>query len=188
MIRIITDSASDIVDNGREDLTVLPINIRFGDDEFQDGVNLTHRMFYEKLVESDELPVTSQVPPFVFEEAYEAVKAQGDQAIVITISSKLSGTYQSAVLAAEGCGDSVRVVDSENASIGQRALVEYALKLKDAGLDYESIVERLEAHKNRIRLVALLDTLEYLKKGGRISKTAALAGNLLSIKPVIAIQ
>ena len=188
MIRIITDSASDIVDNGREDLTVLPINIRFGDDEFQDGVNLTHRMFYEKLVESDELPVTSQVPPFVFEEAYEAVKAQGDQAIVITISSKLSGTYQSAVLAAEGCGDSVRVVDSENASIGQRALVEYALKLKDAGLDYESIVERLEAHKNRIRLVALLDTLEYLKKGGRVTPAAAAIGTVLNLKPVLQIQ
>lgn len=188
MIRIITDSASDIVDNEREDLTVLPINIRFGEDEFQDGVNLTHRMFYEKLVESDELPVTSQVPPFVFEEAYEAARKQGDQAIVITISSKLSGTYQSAVIAAEGCGDAVRVVDSENASIGQRALVEYALRLKDEGLGYDEIIERLEADKKRIRLVALLDTLEYLKKGGRISKTAALAGNLLSIKPVIAIQ
>lgn len=188
MIRIITDSASDIVDNAREDLTVLPINIRFGEDEFQDGVNLTHRMFYEKLVESDELPVTSQVPPIVFEEAYEAVGKQGDQAIVITISSKLSGTYQSAVIAAEDCGEFIRVVDSENASIGQRALVEYALKLKDEGLDYEAILAKLEADKNRIRLVALLDTLEYLKKGGRISKTAALAGNLLSIKPVIAIQ
>ena len=187
MIRIITDSASDIVDSAREDLAVLPINIRFGEDEYQDGVNLTHRMFYEKLVESDELPVTSQVPPFAFEEAYKEV-GEADQAIVITISSKLSGTYQSAVIAAEGRGDAIRVVDSENASIGQRALVEYALRLKDQGLGCDEIVERLEADKKRIRLIALLDTLEYLKKGGRISKTAALAGNLLSIKPVIAIQ
>lgn len=188
MIRIITDSASDIVDIAREDLTVLPINIRFGEDEFQDGVNLTHRMFYEKLVESDELPVTSQVPPFAFEEAYKAVEEQNDQAIVITISSKLSGTYQSAVIAAQDCGDAIRVVDSENASIGQRTLVEYALKLKDEGFGYDEIVTRLETDKKRIRLIALLDTLEYLKKGGRISKTAALAGSLLSIKPVIAIQ
>ena len=188
MIRIITDSASDIVDNEREDLTVLPINIRFGEDEFQDGVNLTHRMFYEKLVESDELPVTSQVPPTVFEEEYKAVEAQNDQAIVITISSKLSGTYQSAVIAAQDCGDTIKVVDSENASIGQRALVEYALRLKDEGFGYDEIITRLEADKKRIRLIALLDTLEYLKKGGRISKTAAMAGNLLSIKPVIAIQ
>lgn len=188
MIRIITDSASDIVDNEREDLTVLPINIRFREDEFQDGVNLTHRMFYEKLVESDELPVTSQVPPTVFEEEYKAVEAQNDQAIVITISSKLSGTYQSAVMAAQDCGDTIKVVDSENASIGQRALVEYALRLKDEGFGYDEIITRLEADKKRIRLIALLDTLEYLKKGGRISKTAAMAGNLLSIKPVIAIQ
>lgn len=188
MIRIITDSASDIVDNAREDLTVLPINVRFGDEEYQDGVNLTHRMFYEKLVESDELPVTSQVPPYVFEEAYQAAKERGEQVIVIAISSKLSGTCQSAMIAAEKYGDMVRVVDSENASIGQRALVEYALRLKDSRVGFEEIAEKLEADKSRIRLVALLDTLEYLKKGGRISKTAALAGSLLSIKPVIAIQ
>lgn len=188
MIRIITDSASDIVDNTRADLTVLPINISFGDEEFQDGVNLTHRMFYEKLVESDELPVTSQVPPCVFEEAYRLVREQGDRAIVITISSKLSGTCQSAEIAAEEYGDIIKVVDSENASIGQQALVEYALRLKDEGLEFEEILKRLEADKSRIRLIALLDTLEYLKKGGRISRTAALAGSLLSIKPVIAIQ
>ena len=188
MIRIITDSASDIVGNEREDLMILPITITFGEEQFQDGVNLTHQMFYEKLIESDELPVTSQVAPFDFEEAYREVKERGDRAIVITLSSKLSGTWQSANIAAEEYGDVVRVVDSENASIGQHALVEYALRLKESGLSFEEIVERLEADKSRIRLVALLDTLEYLKKGGRISKAAAMAGSLLSIKPVIAIQ
>ncbi|MCI8528756.1 MAG: DegV family protein [Lachnospiraceae bacterium] len=188
MIQIITDSASDVVDVQREDLTVLPIHITFGQEEFEDGVNLTHEMFYEKLIESDELPVTSQVPPYDFEEAYRKVKEKGARAIVITLSSKLSGTWQSASIAAEKYGDTVRVIDSENASIGQRALVEYALRLKDEGLPYEEIVDRLEADKARIRLVALLDTLEYLKRGGRISKTAAMAGSLLSIKPVIAIQ
>ena len=188
MIRIITDSASDIVDNEREDLKILPVNITFGEEEFQDGITLTHAMFYEKLIECDELPVTSQVSPYAFEEVYREMKEQGDRAIVITLSSKLSGTWQSAVLAAEGYEDIVYVVDSENASIGQRALVEYALKLKDEGLEFETITERLQTDKSRIRLVALLDTLEYLKKGGRISKTAALAGSLLSIKPVIAIQ
>lgn len=188
MIEIITDSASDIVGVQREDLTVLPITITFGEDEYQDGVNLTHEMFYEKLVESDQLPVTSQVPPFAFEEAYRKVKEQGNQAIVITLSSKLSGTWQSAKIAAEKYADTVRVIDSENASIGERTLVEYALRLKDSGSAYEEIADRLEADKVRIRLIALLDTLEYLKKGGRISKTAAMAGSLLSIKPVIAIQ
>ena len=188
MIRIITDSASDIVDNRREDLTVLPVSITFGSEEFRDGITLTHEAFYEKLIECDALPVTSQVAPFAFEEAFrEAVEADG-QVIAITLSSKLSGTYQSACIGAEGFGGKVRVVDSENASIGQHALVEYALRLKDAGLGFEEIVERLAADKKRIRLIALLDTLEYLKKGGRISKAAAMAGSLLSIKPVIAIQ
>lgn len=188
MIRIITDSASDIVDNKREDLTVLPVSITFGEEEFQDGINLTHQMFYERLIECDELPVTSQVPPFAFGEAFRQAVEAGDRVIAITLSSKLSGTWQSACVAAEEFGEKVRVVDSENASIGQHALVEYALRLKGAGLDFEEIVERLETDKKRIRLIALLDTLEYLKKGGRISKAAAMAGSLLSIKPVIAIQ
>ena len=188
MVRIITDSASDVVGNKREDLRVLPVSITFGEEEFQDGINLTHQMFYEKLIECDELPVTSQVPPFAFEKAFREAMETGNQVIAITLSSKLSGTWQSACIAAEGFGGKVRVVDSENASIGQHALVEYALRLKDAGLGIEEIVERLEADKKRIRLIALLDTLEYLKKGGRISKAAAMAGSLLSIKPVIAIQ
>ena len=188
MIKVITDSASDIVDNQREDLVILPVTITFGEEQFQDGVNLTHSMFYEKLIESDMLPVTSQVSPFAFEEAYQKVREQGDQAIVVTLSSKLSGTWQSARLAAEGYEDVVQVVDSENASLGQHALVEYALRLIRSGLTFKEIVEKLENDKSRIRLIALLDTLEYLKKGGRISKAAAVAGSLLSIKPVIAIQ
>lgn len=188
MIKIITDSASDIVNNEREDLVILPMTISFGEEEFQDGVNLTHRMFYEKLIESDVLPVTSQITPYAFEAAYKAAKEQGDRVIVITLSSKLSGTWQSAKIAADGYEDMVRIVDSANAAIGERTLVEYALKLKDEGLDYEEIVEKLEQDKSRIRLIALLDTLEYLKKGGRISATVAFAGGLLSIKPVIAIQ
>lgn len=188
MIRIITDSASDIVGVKRDDLVILPISITFGEEEYQDGVNLTHRMFYEKLVESDVLPVTSQVPPFAFEEAYKRVKEQGDQAVVITLSSKLSGTWQSASIAAAKYGDTVKVIDSENASIGERTLVEYAIRLKEEGLTLAEITDRLEADKKRICLIALLDTLEYLKRGGRISKTAAIAGGLLSIKPVIAIQ
>lgn len=188
MIRIITDSAADMGDVIRKDLTILPIHITFGEQEFQDGVDLTHQMFYERLIESDELPVTSQVAPFAFEEVYEEAKTQGDQVIAITLSSKLSGTWQSANIAAENYGDMVRVVDSENVSIGQRVLVEYALRLKDSGMTALEIVERMEAEKKNIRLIALLDTLEYLKKGGRISRAAAVAGSLLSIKPVIAIQ
>lgn len=187
-IRIITDSASDLRPPHRPEVTVLPMTITFGSEQFLDGVELSHRQFYEKLIEGEDLPTTSQIAPAQFEEAFRAAVEAGEAVVAVVLSAKLSGTYQSACIGAEGFGGKVRVVDSENASIGQHALVEYALRLKDAGLGFEEIVERLEADKKRIRLIALLDTLEYLKKGGRISKAAAMAGSLLSIKPVIAIQ
>lgn len=187
-IHIITDSASDIKASERENLTVIPLTITFGETEYQDGVTLTHKQFYEKLIESDTLPVTSQIPPFLFEEAMKKAVAQGEDVIAITLSGKLSGTWQSAMIAAENFPDSVYVVDSENVSIGEHILVEYALRLIDLGLSASEIVEKLNLLKKRIRIVALLDTLEYLKKGGRISGAAALAGSILSIKPVIAIQ
>ena len=100
-IRIITDSAADIPQNYDEKILVLPLHISFGEEEYLDGVNLSHTEFYEKLIESDELPRTSQLPPFEFEEAYRKVTEAGDTAIVITLAGKLSGTYQSACMAAE---------------------------------------------------------------------------------------
>ena len=184
-IKIITDSASDITDNSRDDLIVLPMTITFGDTEYKDGVNLTHREFFEKLVETDELPTTSQISPYEFEEVYKQL-SDDEEAVVITMSSKLSGTYQSACIAASEYPN-VHLVDSENVTVGEHALVEYALRLKDGESDVLQIVESLEKHKKDIRLVALVDTLEYLQKGGRISKVTALVGGLLSIKPVIAI-
>ena len=184
-IKIITDSASDITDNSRDDLIVLPMTITFGDTEYKDGVNLTHREFFEKLVETDELPTISQISPYEFEEVYKQL-SDDEEAVVITMSSKLSGTYQSACIAASEYPN-VHVVDSENVTVGEHALVEYALRLKDGESDVLQIVESLEKHKKDIRLVALVDTLEYLQKGGRISKVTALVGGLLSIKPVIAI-
>lgn len=187
-IHIITDSASDIKASERENLTVIPLTITFGETEYQDGVTLTHKQFYEKLIESDTLPVTSQIPPFLFEEAIKKAVAQGDDVIAITLSGKLSGTWQSAMIAAENFSGSVYVVDSENVTVGEHILVEYAFRLIDQDLSAAEIVEKLNLLKKRIRLVALLDTLEYLKKGGRISGAAALAGSILSIKPVIAIQ
>lgn len=187
-IHIITDSASDITGCERENLTVLPMTITFGEAEYQDGVTLDHKQFYEMLIESDALPVTSQIPPFHFEEAMKEIVAKGDDAIVITLSGKLSGTWQSAVTASRDFPGSVYVVDSENVTVGEHILVEYAFRLIDRGMTAAEIADELNRLKKRIRLVALLDTLEYLKKGGRISGAVALAGNLLSIKPVIAIQ
>lgn len=190
-IRIITDSGADIPQGtgamSREDLTILPMHIYFGEKEFMDGVDLTHRQFYELLIESEELPKTSQIPPYEFEQVYEQAVTAGEQVIVITISSKLSGTYQSACVAAEDYEGKVYVVDSLNATLGERCLVDYALRLKDQGKEAEEIVAELEQARGRIRLLALLDTLEYLKKGGRISKSVAMVGGMLSIKPVVSV-
>lgn len=186
-IQIITDSASDITNQTREDVTVLPMTITFGDTAYQDGVNLSHQEFYERLIENGELPSTSQIPPYDFETAIRKALSEGNDVIVITMSSKLSGTYQSACIAASESDGNVYVVDSENVTVGEHALIEYALRLKDQGMDASSIVEKLEAEKKNIHLIALLDTLEYLKKGGRVSKAVAFAGGILSIKPVVAI-
>ncbi|MDE7297944.1 MAG: DegV family protein [Lachnospiraceae bacterium] len=187
-VRIITDSASDMDAAAREGLTILPMTITFGEEEFRDGEDLSHREFYERLVESGELPHTSQITPYAFEEAFRQAVEAGEQVVAVTMSSKLSGTWQSAVAAAQEFEGSVFVVDSENVTVGERALVEYALRLREQGTKAENIAEKLEHAKKRIRLVALLNTLEYLKKGGRVSKLAAFAGGLLSIKPVVAVE
>ncbi len=186
-IRIITDSASDIVNLEQNNLTVLPMTIRFNEIEYQDGVSISHHEFYEKLVESDELPVTSLISPAVFEDAYREAVYNSEKVIVITISSKLSGTYQSAVLASEEFEGDVFVVDSLNVAIGEQILVKYALELVEKGMAIEKIVETLNDVKAKIHTLALLDTLEYLKKGGRISSSVACIGGVLSIKPVVAV-
>jgi DegV family protein with EDD domain len=186
-IRFITDSASDM-NHSREDVTILPLHIRFGDDEYADGVTISHREFYEKLIECDTLPTTSLVSPAVFEDAYEQAVSAGETVIVITISGKLSGTCQSARIAAEDYEGKVFVVDSMNATIGERILVEYGLQLKDQGKSAEEIVSILEKEKSKIHTMGLLDTLEYLKKGGRISSTVAFIGGALAIKPVVAVS
>ena len=186
-IRFITDSASDMIYGANEDVSFLPLGVTFGEETFHDGVDLSHQEFYEKLVQSKDLPTTSQVSPAAFEAAFEEVKKAGDVAIVVTMSSKLSGTYQSACIAADEFEGTIFVVDSENVTIGERCLVEYGLQLKAKGLSVQEIVDEMNREKKNIRLVALLDTLEYLKKGGRVSRTVAFAGGLLSIKPVIGV-
>ena len=189
-VRIIIDSASDItVDRAKAlNLDFLPMKTIFGEEEYLDGVTLSHRDFYEKLIESDVHPTTSQISPYDFEAVFEDVKKAGDTAVCITLSSKLSGTYQSANIAAEDYEDVITIVDSENVAIGEQLLIMLAIKLREAGKSAEEIAEVLETEKKKVRLIALLDTLEYLKKGGRISGAAAMAGGLLSIKPVIAIE
>ena len=186
-IKFITDTASDAQELNLEDVIVLPMTIHFGDQEFEDGVTISHQEFYERLIESDELPKTSQISPLAFEQAIRQVHAEGDIAIVIALSSKLSGTYQSAMIAAAEFEKDVYVIDSENVAVGECVLLKHGLEL--AALEYsaEEIVSILEGERKQIHTIALLETLEYLKKGGRISKTAAFAGNLLSIKPVVGV-
>ena len=186
-IRMITDSASDLLSPHRPEVTVLPMTITFGEEQFRDGVDLTHRQFYEKLIEGEELPTTSQIAPAQFEEAFRDAVEAGESVVAVVLSSKLSGTYQSACIAAEEFPGKVFVVDSANATIGERILVERGLELMDQGLDAAAIAAKLDGEKADIRLVALLDTLEYLKRGGRVSASVALGG-LLAIKPVVAVQ
>ena len=178
-VRIITDSACDIPPEEAKALgiEVLPITVMFGDREYLDGVTLSNRAFFEKLVESDALPHTCQITPFQYGEAFRAAREAGEEAVCLTLSGRLSGCWNSACLAAEDY-ENVTVVDSENVSIGMRILVLLAVRLRDEGLPAAEIAARLEAQKKRVRLLALLDTLEYLKKGGRS----------LSIKPVVAVQ
>ncbi|MCR4897964.1 MAG: DegV family protein, partial [Acholeplasmatales bacterium] len=162
--------------------------VSFGDQEYLDGVNLTQKEFYEKLIETDTLPKTSQITPYRFTEAFEKLTENGDEVIVVTISSKLSNTYNSAVLAASEFEDKVYVVDSLSATAGEKILCLYALRLIKEGLNIKDIVNKLNEVKNKIRILAVVGTLEYLKKGGRISKATAFAGELLNIKPVISVE
>lgn len=184
--RIIVDSTSDLMPETRARVSVVPLTVHFGEEEFVDGVTIDHKAFYEKLVETDAHPTTSQATPADFMAEYEKAAQAGESAVVITLSSKLSGTYQSAVIAAADY-ENIYVVDSSSVTIGGAILTELALRLLDQGLDAREIAGRLEEAKGKIRLVALLDTLEYLKKGGRISKTVAFAGAVLNIKPVVSV-
>lgn len=188
-VRIIVDSACDITKDRADALKLdfLPLKTIFGDTEYLDGITLTHHEFYEKLIESDCMPSTSQIPPHEYESIYQDVKEKGDTAVVITLSSKLSGSYQSANIALDGYEDCITIVDSENVCLGEQNLMLLACRLRDKGLSAAEIAAELERKKKDICVIALLDTLEYLKRGGRISSTAAFAGNLLSLKPVIGI-
>ncbi len=170
-VKIIVDSSTDLNENIKDQVAVVPLTICFGDKEYVDGVTITHREFYEKLIESDVLPTTSQATPAGFKKVFDEVLEPGDEGVVITISSALSGTWQSAMIAASEYSN-VHVVDGSSAAIGSGILAEYALRLAKEGKTGEEII-------------AMLDTLEYLKKGGRISSTAAFAGGILNIKPVL---
>ena len=190
MVKIITDSTADFTAAEAAELgiDIVHLRTRFGDEEYIDGVDITPHQFYEKLVESDVLPTTSQPSPAEFEAAFASALEEAGEVVAITISSALSGTYQSAVIAAEAFGDRVRVVDSLSASIGEQVIVRRAAQLAAEGLSAAELAGRIEAERGDVCVLALLDTLEYLKRGGRISAAAAFAGGVLAIKPVITLR
>lgn len=189
-VKILVDSISDISQEEADKMGVvlLPVTIRFQDEEFLDGVNMTPAQFYEKLESCPELPKTSQITPYMFDEAFSKLVEEGYDVVAITMSSLLSGTYANAKQVAEKYGDKVCVVDSMTASAGERILCQYAVQLQEKGLSAQEIAEKLEKKKSKVNLIAMLSTLKFLKKGGRISSVIAFAGEMLSIKPIIEVK
>ena len=186
-VRIIVDSTADLCRQDKAKFPVVPMTVSFGEEEYVDGVTIDHKAFYEKLTTCQELPRTSQATPDRFAEEFRKVSEAGESAVVITLAANLSGTYQSAMIAASDF-ENIYVVESGSVAIGIGILAMRALELAAGGMDAKTLAETLETEKKQICLVAVLDTLEYLKRGGRISKTVAFAGGLLNIKPVLKIQ
>ena len=186
-VKIIVDSTADMISAVAERVAIVPLTVRFGEKEYTSGVNMDNRKFYEMLVESEVLPTTSQPTPFAFAKAFEEAVNDGHEVVCITCSGRLSGTNQSANIAADDFDGKVTVVDSNTITISMGLLAQYAVELADKGLSAAEIVAALEEKKDKVRLLALVDTLEYLKKGGRVSPTVAFAGGLLNIKPMITV-
>ena len=193
-VKLMVDSACDIA---RDEVVAagaafLPLHVRMGDHEYLDGVDLTHEEFYNRLTQGKEQPTTSQISPGFFEEAFRRSLAKDEEVVCLTVSSGLSGTCASALMARDELPplqrSRVHVVDSENVSIGEQVLARLALRLIGQGIGAADLAAELDMRKQDIRVFALLDTLEYLRRGGRISAVSAAAGTLLNVKPIVAVQ
>ena len=189
-VRIITDSASDISQEWAKEwnITVLPLKVRFGEEEFLDGVTLSNREFYERLIETDEIPKTSQITPFEYSSNFEKAVKAGEQVVCFCLSSGVSGSFQSACVAAQEFEGDVFVVDTKQFCISEAIIVERAVQMRDQGMSAAEIYTAIEEEKKDAHVLAIFNTLEYLKLGGRISAAAAFAGGLLSLKPVLTIE
>ena len=190
-IRIITDSSADfdLAAAKRRGVGVVPMSIQFGGASFVDGKSITHDLFYRLLQERKENPSTSQPSPADFLRVFEEAKAAGEPAVVILLSGALSGTLQSAEVAKEMCGyDPIYIVDSMTATAGIQILVNYACKLRDSGLPAPEIAQAVENIKDKVRIFAVIDTLEYLRRGGRLTGLQAGLGAMARLKPVIAVR
>lgn len=187
-VRIVVDSTADVTQEIREQLTVVPLCVSFGQETFVDGVTINHSEFYKKMAQSKELPTTSQPSPEAFAQVYEDAKNAGEEIVVLCLSAGLSGTYQSAMIAAQDYPENVYVVDTMQVANGLGVLAEYALQLAAQGKSAKEIAQAIEAERGNVQFFAMLDTLTNLQKGGRIPKSLAIAGTLLSLKPVLTIK
>ncbi len=190
-IRIITDSASDLTAEAakQHNITVVPLSIQFGDHTYFDGVSITRSDFYSLLLAGEHHPTTAQPSPEAFLRHFAAAKAAGEQVLCLTLSSHLSGTYQSANIAKSMCAyEDIYIVDSESATGGMQLLLLQACSMVEKGASVADIAAALEELKHRIRVYAVIDTLEYLQKGGRLSAGAAAIGTAVRLKPIIEVR
>lgn len=190
MIRILLDSSADFsAQEAKErNFELVPINITLNGKNYLDGVDITKDEFYELLTSTEEFPKTAQPSPQDYLDIFEDAKEKGDSIIYLALSSALSGTFQSATLAKNMVEyDEIYLVDTLSATRAIRIMAEYACKLRDEGNDASSIAAELENFKSRVVILAAIDTLEYLSKGGRLSKAAAAVGELANLKPIITV-
>ena len=187
-VKIVVDSSVDLIPELKAQVKTVALSVLFDGQEYKDGVTIDPEKFYEMLAQSETLPTTSQPTPAAFEDAYRELVEAGHEVLVITVGSKLSGTYQSATIAADEFPGKVFVLDSRTVAIGSALLAMSALKLAEEGLSAQQILEVLMEKRKKVHLYAMVDTLEYLKKGGRLSSTVAFVGGVLNLKPIISVE
>ena len=188
MIRIITDSLCDMtMDYAKElNIDIMPLTVRFGEKEYKCGVDLSNEDFYDKLENSEDAPSTAAVNPFDFEEIFRKYIDAGDEVVAILFSKYMSATFQSATIAADNIqSEHLRLIDCENGAMGQALLIQTAVAMRDNGLSADEIADNIRALLPKTMTYIVVDTLEYLKRGGRISKSAALIGGLIKLHPVL---
>lgn len=191
MIRIITDSSSDISLERAEELgiDILPLTVSFGDEHFKSNIDLTNEEFYEKLAKADALPTTAQVSPVEFEQLFREYIDQGDDVVGLFISAKMSGTYQNALIAKDIIGaENIHIIETATVTHALALIVEEAVKMRDNGMTAQEMEDKLVDLCPRVYLLATIDDLKYLRMGGRLSATSAIVASILGICPCITIQ
>lgn len=191
-VAIVTDSTADLPPDVRERLgiTMVPLNVHFGDETFRDQVDLTSEQFMQRLSAADRLPTTSQPSTGLFEQTFRHLAQDHDEIVTVLLSSHLSGTVQSAQIAADAVADDIRVevVDSLNGTLGCGYQVLHAAELASQGVDANVIAARLKMNQSRYHVIFFVETLEHLRRGGRIGKAASLVGAMLKLKPLLRVD